>query len=320
MVIISHNLLNSSHSHKLILINGIKRPYLRYILVSCCLLAHFFGRLSRMSQNANIFADAVAKILRPIVRLALEKGWTQDAFNDISKQVFVDVAQKDFVIEGKKQTKSRIATLTGMNRKEVARLQNVPEGGIEQVSIKRNRAAQVLTAWLRDERFLDSKGDARPLPMEGNNSFTDLVKSYSGDIPVRAIVDEFKRLGVVEVNPEDGKLYLLSRGYIPQSGSDEYLEILGADTQELMETIILNMDESTSRQIFQKKVVYTNVPLIYLEQFRIYSARMSQHLLEEMDHWLSEHDRDTDPEVQGEGKATVGLGIYQIEAVTEKLK
>ena len=271
-----------------------------------------------MSQRATIFADAVAKILRPIVRIALENGWTQDAFNDISKQVFVDVAQEDFVIEGKKQTKSRIATLTGMNRKEVARVQNIPKGDIEQVSIKRNRAAQVLTAWLRDTRFLDSKNDPLPLPMEGSNSFTELVKSYSGDIPVRAIVDEFKRLGIIEVGSEDGKLYLLSRGYAPQSGSEEYLEILGADTQELMETIIQNMDESAPHQLFQMKVVYTNVPVMHLAQFRVYSARMSQHLLEEMDHWLADHDRDTSPEIQGEGKATVGIGIYQIETVTEK--
>ena len=273
-----------------------------------------------MSQNTSLFADAVAKILRPIVRMALEKGWTQDAFNDISKRVFVDVAEKEFLIEGKKQTKSRIATLTGMNRKEVARVQNIPNGGIEQVSIKRNRAAQVLTAWLRDKRFLDSKGDPLPLSMEGPNSFTELVKSYSGDIPVRAIVDEFKRLRAVELNPDDGKLHLLSRGYTPQSGSEEFLEILGADTHELMETIILNMDESNPRQLFQQKVVYTSVPLIFLAQFRAYSARMSQHLLEEMDHWLAEHDGDTNPEVKGEGKATVGLGIYQIETVTEKLK
>ncbi|MBV1907087.1 MAG: hypothetical protein KUG75_13510 [Pseudomonadales bacterium] len=270
-----------------------------------------------ISETSNLFAEVVAKILRPIVRLALEKGITLDGFADITKRVFIDVASEHFLIDGRKQTKSRIATLTGINRKEVARIQGASVDGLEKISRKRNRAAQVLTAWLRDERFLDSKGDPMPLKIEGENSFTDLVKSYSGDIPVRTIVDEFKRLGLVESNSEDGRLYLVSRGYVPKSGSEEYLEILGADSQELLETIISNMQVEKKYALYQKKVVYTNVPLDYLAGFRSISARMSQHLLEEMDRWLADHDRDTSPNILGEGKAKVGLGIYQIESIDE---
>lgn len=53
-------------------------------------------------------------------------------------------------------------------------------------------------------------------------SFSELVKRYSGDIPVRAVLDELLRVGAVK-QLRDGRICLLSRGYIPQKGSAEQL-------------------------------------------------------------------------------------------------
>src|SRR5262245_64623233 len=43
---------------------------------------------------------------------------------DVVRQVYVDVALQEFGLPGRKQTTSRVAILTGLSRKEVARLRS----------------------------------------------------------------------------------------------------------------------------------------------------------------------------------------------------
>jgi hypothetical protein len=80
-----------------------------------------------------------------------------------------------------------------------------------------------------------------------------------------------------------------------------------------METIDHNITRSEDdAALFQAKVVYDNVPVEYIEVFRQLSGRMAQRLLEELDRWLADHDRDNNPETLGTGKARLGLGVFQI--------
>ncbi len=135
------------------------------------------------------------------------------------------------------------------------------------------------------------------------------------DIPPRAIADELIRVGAVEEN--GNTLQLLTRGYVPRIGKDENYEILGTDGKELLETITHNIEHSEQSPLFQRKVSYNDIPVEYLSAFRALSARLAQHLLEELDRWLADHDRGLNPTILGSGKATAGLAIYQIEQITE---
>jgi hypothetical protein len=46
------------------------------------------------------------------------------------------------------------------------------------------------------------------------------------------------------------------------------------------------------------------------------SAKLAQALLEMLDTWLSEHDRDVNSSVKGSGRNTAGIGIYYFEEPT----
>lgn len=258
---------------------------------------------------------ALAKILRRLAHLVLRQGFTYEHFEEIAKRVFIEVAESDFPVEGRRTTTTRVATITGIPRKEVARLRKLSLASDEDVAERRNRAAWVLTAWLRDERFLDAKGDPRDLPFEGPDSFSELVRSYSGDVTPRAVADELQRNGALE-QTEAGTLRLRARSYTPETGSKELFEIFGTDTGELMDTITHNLLRAPgSHRLYQQKVLYDDVPVEYLDAFRKLSGRMSQHLLEEMDRWLADHDRESNPKVLGTGKARVGLMIFQIQNI-----
>ena len=73
-----------------------------------------------------VLIDALTQLLRPLVRITLRQGLSAEAFEEVVRRVYVDVAEKDFALAGKKQTTSRIGVLTGLNRKEVARLKKMP--------------------------------------------------------------------------------------------------------------------------------------------------------------------------------------------------
>ena len=256
---------------------------------------------------------AILKLLRPLVRLMLRNGLTYGDFADLSKWVFMDVAAKEFCIPGRKQSISRVSVITGLTRKEVSRLKKITTPDDSAIAHQYNRAARVISGWLRDKHFHDKKGQPADLPFDtGNNNFNDLVKQHSGDIPPRAILDELLRVGTVAMD-EDGRIHLLSDGFVPRTGEKDKLHILGTDVQFLLSTIDYNLQQNSLTPRFQRKVAYNNLPVEALPEFRELSAEKAQALLIELDRHLSKHDRDINPKVKGSSRKVAGLGIYYFE-------
>lgn len=257
---------------------------------------------------------AVARLLRPLFRVLLRHGKSYRAFEDLAKRTYVEVAMGDFGIPGKKPSVSRASILSGLTRKEVQRLLQAPAPEDASTGERRNRAARVLTAWLRDADFLDPQGDPLPLELEGEKGFATLVKRHSGDMPTRAVLDELLRVGAVE-RLADGRVALLARGYVPRQGAGEMVDMLGADVADLIETIDHNLHQADQAPRFQRKVMYRGVPVHALPAFRALSARQAQALLEQLDQWLQQADNDQPPGTDAQPVARVGMGIYYFEEV-----
>ena len=256
---------------------------------------------------------AIRKLLPPLIRILLRNGMAARSFYEIAKETYVAVARDEFGISEKKATISRIAILTGLTRKEVQALLDMPAQNEERYEDEYNRAARVLTGWLRDPNFGDGNGHPRPLRMLGKRqSFSALVKRYSGDIPVRSMFDELVRVGAVK-QLKDGRIGLAVRGYIPQKGMDKKFAILGQDTADLIATIDHNVHGNPSSPRIQRKVMYDNVPVESAEAFKTVAQARAQEMLEALDRWLSHRDRDVNPTVKGKGRVRVGLGVYHFE-------
>ena len=265
-----------------------------------------------MPGNPDIIARALARLLTPLVRILLRHGISYGSFSDLLKQVYVTVAERDFTVPGRKQTTSRIAVLTGLHRKEVARLRRLDVDAPDALDERYNRAARVLTGWLRDPDFRAEDGAPAPLAIEDPAAFPALVQRYSGDMPARAVLDELERVGSVS-RAADGTVHLIRHGYVPAQDTAQKLTILGADTRDLIATIEHNLECDPSAARFQRKVSYDNVPEEHVEAFRDYAGRRGQELLVELDQWLAARDRDRNPDVNGTGRVRLGVGIHQIE-------
>lgn len=266
-----------------------------------------------LSSAQRALSQATLAILTPLVRVLLRNGISYGVFAEWARKVFVNVAYDDFTPEGRKQTVSRAAALTGMTRKEVKRLVEMDDTGDPGTHQRFNRAIRVISGWTSDRRFVDAEKKPRALPLEGKNSFADLVKDYSGDMLAPAMLSVLEAAGTVRRSGDQVKL--IKRAYVPAGDSIEKIRILGADSAELIRTIDHNLAvEDPDDLRFQRKVAYTNVTAPATVRFRRIAARKAEALLQELNGWLSKHGDDgADDQDQ---RYTVSLGIYYFQEDT----
>ena len=264
------------------------------------------------SDFKTVISSAIVRLLRPLVRILLRNGIPYGTFADFARWTYVDVASKEFNIPGKQQTTSRVSVLTGLSRKEVKKVKENFKAEDPGTTERYNRSARVIGGWIKDARFLDKKGAPIELPFEdGEDSFSTLVKAYSGDIPVRAMLDEMIRTGVVkQIN---GRIQLLTRGYIVKRGDAEILNILGSDVSELIGTIDHNIISEPDDAFLQRKTSYDNIPEESLPEVRKVVSKMGKDLIESVDKIISKHDRDINPALEGKGRKKTGLGVFYFE-------
>jgi hypothetical protein len=261
----------------------------------------------------NALSAAVKRLLYPLVQILLRQGMPFGAFSDLAKRVYVDVAQQEFGIPGRKQSISRVSIITGLTRKEVRRVQRLSIADDASAIAQYNRAARVIAGWRRDPQFIDSQGNPAELPLEGEgSSFAELVRRFSGDVPARAVRDELLRVGAAEIT-ETGAIRLQVRAYVPIGSETEKVSILGIDVADLLTTITHNIVADASEPFFQRKVAYDNLPIEAVAGLKPLVHKKAQELLEEFDRWLAARDRDVNPTIKGSGRQRAGVSVYYFE-------
>lgn len=245
--------------------------------------------------------------MRPLVRLWLKNGFSYKEFDEITRWLFVSVTERDFRIDQKKQTDSRISVVTGLTRHQVHQYRSID---LEQSAenAKANRSTRVLTGWLSDPRYQNNKKPAFLNLTEEEPSFLSLVKNYGGDISYKAVLDELlERNSVSKI--EDDKVKLNSHGYIPSGNEAAIIEIIGHDATALIDTLEHNLNADKENKWYQKKVCYTKIPATWLVNFKKLSADKANQLLEELNSELSQSPEAKDDEQGYEA----GIGIYYFE-------
>jgi hypothetical protein len=277
-----------------------------------------------MSETSQKYLSrAVLGILRPLVRLLLRNGMSYAAFAELARRAYVETACADFAIAGRKPTVSRAAVVTGLTRKEVKRLLDSGPEGESETRLAYNRAARVVTGWVRDDDFRDATGEPAELSVDGSGAgdFPALVRRYSGDMPVRAVLDELARVGVVEETGA-GRVRLLQRAYLPAGDDAQQLHILGTTAADLLRTMDHNLAGAGPYPLFQRTVSYDGIPRQALDAWRARAAEQSQRLLEEFDRLLASIDRDAAPDAAaatGE-RVRTGVGIFYFEEFNDEIR
>lgn len=269
-----------------------------------------------MTDSPSPIASALRRILRPLVRVLLRNNVPFGVFSEHARQIYVEVAAQQLGQPERAASDSRIAVVTGLTRKEVSRLRKSPDPtppGVERY----NRAARVIGVWIREADFRDEHGSPLPLPFDdGEITFSELVRRAGVDVPPRAVLDELLRVEAV-VRADNGLLLLVTRAYVPRTGEEEKLGILGTDVADLIATIDHNLTHPPEAALFQRKVEYDNLVASALPELRRRARRRGQSVLEALNEFMAKHDVDTNADLDEDGGRRAVLGIYYYEEPTE---
>src|SRR5215469_408903 len=261
----------------------------------------------------SLLLEALGRALEPIVLLLLKSGIGWKDFAGLAKEKFVTVATDAFGIRGRPTNLARVAILSGIERREVARLrQRAREQHTAQQGYM-SKPTQVLHAWYHDPRYLDAPGKPRDLEIEGaDGSFAELVRQHAPNTPLVALLKELRASGAVE-DVEGQRLRALKRSYIPRELNENLVRLWGSVLEDLGTTFEhnLNHDEAEPSR-FERRAISLRVDPRSLPQFREILEREGQAFLERMDDWINAHQVDSSTAEQGVG-VRLGVGVYHIQ-------
>lgn len=258
---------------------------------------------------------AAVETLRPVAQRLLATGIPFGQLERRLRELFVEIAERDFALPGRPQTDSRISLLTGINRKEIRRIRLADRARPAPSSFSRNLAASLVSRWLADRRATDSSGRPQPIPYRADRgpSFVKLVRDVTVDLPPRVILDELVRTGAAELREGDF-VALRSDAYVPMRGQPEKLAMLAEDPAELIRTMLANVFTESGDLLLQRKVSYDNLGSDGLGSLRVRTRREGERFLRRIDRLISKFDRDRNAGAPGGNRRSAGVGIYYFEA------
>lgn len=258
---------------------------------------------------------ACRHFMLPIARFLLANGVGYREFSEISKLAFVQVASDDYGIRGRKTNLSRVAVMTGLNRKEVRKVRDRLENEDWELDPALSRPGYVLSEWFTSPTYLTARGSPRPLPFEQSQrgpSFTGLVREVGGDVPPGAMLKELIRADCVkEVRP--GTWKAVKRQYSPTGVDLFQVQRFGECLHDLAQTIASNMEQpKVQERLFEFRAWASDIELKSIPKLRRIVANQGQTYLEQIDDWLNAHRVATDEGLTPEG-VRCGVGIYYFE-------
>ena len=183
--------------------------------------------------------NVLSRVLRPVVRLMISNGVGIPVVSELLKELYVEQADRNFRIEGKRLTDSRISVLTGLRRREVKRLRSEPPADNAPIM---GPVPRVVARWIGATGWQDEDGEPRVLPRrgEGAHTFEQLVAEVSRDIHPRTVLDALLAEGAIELDEATDTIHLQSRFFLPTDQRAQ-LEYLGANVGDHADAAVQNV-------------------------------------------------------------------------------
>ncbi len=163
------------------------------------------------------------------------------------KAAFVEAARRAQPLSAGERVVSRVATATGLSRREVTRLLDARDA---MPPPRPAPATQVFTRWQADASLHDASGRPIALPRTGPApSFDALARSVTQDVHPRSLLDELRRLGLVEV---DGDTVTLAReSVVPGGDGERAYRFLGSNVGDHLHAAVDNVLGATPPHVEQ---------------------------------------------------------------------
>jgi len=195
------------------------------------------------SDEQQALLAALRKVLEPLATLAVQRGLPYAAVEELLRRGFVgaaDAAHPDVLAHRKV---SRLATTTGINRREVARLLGVlRDAQASQQLPRRSLASEVFAHWMSDARYRDRRGEPRALRRHGRApSFESLAQAITRDVHPRSLLDELLRLKLAVHDQEHDTVELVRDAFVPRGDRVRMLQYLGHNVGDHLSGAVANV-------------------------------------------------------------------------------
>lgn len=251
--------------------------------------------------------------MKPVIRFLLRHGVTWEEFGELSKRLYVDVAREDYGIQGRPTNNSRVAMMTGLSRREVARVRDLLDEPAEHFAKRRgNRISEILTAWHVDPEFLDESGQPRLLSEQGDRqSLARLYGRYAGDLPHKALRKEMLQRKLM-TETADGGFRVLARDFTYTTLDPEIVRQMSVALHDHATTLDHNLNESRQAPVrFEGMADNMRVSPRSARRFMRLVEERGMEFLNEIDKWLSDHEVD-ESKAAHERSTRLGVGVYLI--------
>ncbi len=172
---------------------------------------------------------------------------------------------------------------------------------------------ELLTLWHQDVRYLDKFGNPVPLPFEGRTkSFKGLARKVLPQISAKYLLDEFKRLDVIEI--DGGGMIRAKMRSLPVYNDSKLAAVHTVRAlRGFIDTLNHNLRETSSSldQRFFRMAWNGDLPYEQVRRLKIWLKRHGQDLLESADNWMTSASRNSHgSQIPSRRRTQASIGIY----------
>jgi Family of unknown function (DUF6502) len=241
---------------------------------------------------------SLAKLLRPLCAFVFDCGLSISEVNLILRTAAVQSAAVRQLENSNRVNISGIAALTGISRGEVSRILNSGESVTTgTMQGRQNITSRILSAWHCDPDYLTAGRRPRDLKIFGGGpTFESLVRTYGQGIPIRAILDELKRVGAIQSVASSQRILPKMPLAINSGITHKKIRDLDATTEDLFLCFPRPPDAAFVEKVSGTKVWSGHVPLIR-RRFGLNAIALIEELQAKLALKKAKHRPQDSPEV-----------------------
>jgi hypothetical protein len=194
--------------------------------------------LTQLDEHRALLAATQALML-PLARLLVARGVPYAQAEESLKTAMVEAAREAHPDGLAHRLVSRIATTTGINRREVTRLTRFDS---EPAEPQRSAAASTFMRWRTNPAYLDARGRPLTLARQGDApSFESLARGVTQDVHPRSLLDELLRLGLARHDAGADRVSLILDAFVPSTDRARMLEFLAHNVGDHLSAAVANV-------------------------------------------------------------------------------
>lgn len=230
--------------------------------------------------------EVLDHVLAPLCRLLVARGVP---FADLMERMKGHYVRAALTLTETKPTDSRLSVMTGLQRREIARLRQ-----FRPRESRPNHLTRIVAKWQTDSQY-SVEGRALPLPRTGQApSFEALALEIRKDVHPRTTLDMLQQAGTVRLDADGQTVHLIATAYLPLGGSEDQLTYLAENVGDHLLAAtgnVLGRDPS----FFERAVHYNGLSDVQIAALSERFAQAQMALLEDLNKEAATM-KDTAPE------------------------